>query len=143
MAALLRTALYRNVLTVRIPETKYVHGHFSQFGRTKFTSAQSLNDESVTVDDDSAVKHVPADSQLPALDLSFNSSKEAYRSKSTAEIARALFVFNMCSIPFLVNHNKTVSPPLAFALDFGSLHITQFIQKQLEGCFASSLDLFY
>ncbi|XP_055996858.1 proline dehydrogenase 1, mitochondrial-like isoform X2 [Ostrea edulis] len=108
MAALLRTALYRNVLTVRIPETKYVHGHFSQFGRTKFTSAQSLNDESVTVDDDSAVKHVPADSQLPALDLSFNSSKEAYRSKSTAEIARALFVFNMCSIPFLVNHNKTV-----------------------------------
>ncbi|XP_062605230.1 proline dehydrogenase 1, mitochondrial-like, partial [Saccostrea cucullata] len=109
MAAMLRTSFSRNFLPhVRILEGKYVQGIFSQFWRTKFTSSQRLNQESVAARDDITVKHDSSDNHSPALDLSFNNAREAYRSKSTAEIARALFVFNMCSIPLLVNHNKTV-----------------------------------
>ncbi|XP_061196284.1 proline dehydrogenase 1, mitochondrial-like [Saccostrea echinata] len=110
MEAVLRSTFSRNFLPhVRILEGKYVQGFFSQIGRTKFTSSQSLNQESVVARDDITVKHDSSgNNRFPALDLSFNNAREAYRSKSTAEIARALFVFNMCSVPFLVNHNKTV-----------------------------------
>ena len=45
----------------------------------------------------------------PDLDLSFNSAQEAYRSKRTSEIARALLVFNLCSFDFLIQNQKRVS----------------------------------
>lgn len=45
----------------------------------------------------------------PAVDLTFSSCKEAYRSKTTQELLRAYFVFQICSIPIVVNNNKTVS----------------------------------
>ncbi|GFR77182.1 proline dehydrogenase 1, mitochondrial-like [Elysia marginata] len=46
--------------------------------------------------------------QHPDLDLMFASSKEAYKSKKTSELARALLVFNLCSVEALVNRQKEV-----------------------------------
>ena len=42
------------------------------------------------------------------VDLSFENTAEAYKSKSNFEIVRALLVFNLCSIRPLVDHNKEV-----------------------------------
>ena len=107
---MIRSTLFRNISPhTRILDGKYVQLHFSHVGRSKFTSTKSLYQESMAADGDTATKHTNSTGdQQHSLDLSFCNSKEAYRSKTTAEIARGLFVFNMCSIPFLVNHNKTV-----------------------------------
>jgi len=45
----------------------------------------------------------------PAIDLTFTNCKEAYRSKTTTELIRAYAVFQICSIPLIVNNNKIVS----------------------------------
>jgi hypothetical protein len=45
----------------------------------------------------------------PRIDLSFCSGQEAYRSKTTGELARALLVFNLCSVDVLINYNKQVN----------------------------------
>lgn len=111
MAAMLRSTLIRNFSPhLRILEGKYVQLQFSHLGRSKFTSTQRLNQESVTAGGSSNIEHDNSTGEhpVPVLDLSFNSAKEAYRSKTTPEILRALFVFNMCSIPFLVNNNKII-----------------------------------
>jgi len=42
----------------------------------------------------------------PAIDLSFSNGEEAYRSKSSLEIMRAIMVFTICSNNFVVNNNK-------------------------------------
>ncbi|XP_022342294.2 proline dehydrogenase 1, mitochondrial-like isoform X1 [Crassostrea virginica] len=110
MAAMIRTTVFRNFSPhTRILDGKYVQLHFSHVGRSKFTSTKSLYQESMTADGDTTTKHTNSTGdQQHSLDLSFCNAKEAYRSKTTGEIARGLFVFNMCSIPFLVNHNKTI-----------------------------------
>ena len=107
---MIRTTVFRNFSPhTRILDGKYVQHHFSYVGRSKFTSTKSLYQESMTADGDTTTKHTNSTGdQQHSLDLSFCNAKEAYRSKTTGEIARGLFVFNMCSIPFLVNHNKTV-----------------------------------
>lgn len=43
------------------------------------------------------------------LDLTFSSAEEAFRSKKTSELIRALLVFNLCSVDFLVNNHRQVS----------------------------------
>lgn len=40
--------------------------------------------------------------------LNFNDPKSAYRSKTTREILRAIFVFKLCSVNFLVDNNHQV-----------------------------------
>ena len=40
--------------------------------------------------------------------LNFNDTTRAYRSKTTREITRALFVFKLCSVNYLVDHNLQV-----------------------------------
>ena len=40
--------------------------------------------------------------------VNFNDTKGAYRSKTTREILRALLVFRLCSINFLVDNNLKV-----------------------------------
>lgn len=42
------------------------------------------------------------------LDLTFGNAEEAFRSKKTSELVRALFVFNLCSVEFLVKNNTEV-----------------------------------
>lgn len=44
----------------------------------------------------------------PQIDLSFTNPQEAYRSKTTGELFRAYFVFQLCSIPWIVGNNKMV-----------------------------------
>ncbi len=43
------------------------------------------------------------------VDLSFENSTEAYKSKTNYELLRSLLVFNLCSIRPLVDNNKAVS----------------------------------
>ncbi|WAR03092.1 PROD-like protein [Mya arenaria] len=42
----------------------------------------------------------------PELDLSFSNAQEAYRSKTTKELLRAYFVFQLCSVPIIVKNNQ-------------------------------------
>lgn len=44
-----------------------------------------------------------------ALDTTFNTAEEAYMSKKTSELLRALLVFKVTSLEPLVKHNMTVS----------------------------------
>ena len=47
-------------------------------------------------------------SEQPLHGLSFSDGKNAFRSKTTWEIIRALAIFRLCSFDFLVNRNKEV-----------------------------------
>ncbi|XP_048252293.1 proline dehydrogenase 1, mitochondrial-like isoform X2 [Haliotis rufescens] len=40
----------------------------------------------------------------PVVDLTFENAREAYRSKTTSELARALLVFKLCSVNYLVDN---------------------------------------
>ena len=44
----------------------------------------------------------------PDMDMSFNNPQEAYRSKKTSEVFRALLVFNLCSFDWLIKNQKKV-----------------------------------
>ena len=50
--------------------------------------------------------------------LSFNDGKNAFRSKTTWEIIRALAIFRLCTFDILVNRNKEVSFDLFHYLVF-------------------------
>ena len=49
------------------------------------------------------------DENYDKLDPSFQNVKEAFLSKSSLELLRAMLVFNMCSVKVLVEKNKEVS----------------------------------
>lgn len=46
------------------------------------------------------------------LDLDFNSHKIAFKSKKTSELVRAYFVYQICSVNWLVENNDMVSTQL-------------------------------
>ncbi|KAK7088799.1 proline dehydrogenase 1, mitochondrial-like isoform X2 [Littorina saxatilis] len=56
--------------------------------------------------DDKIVINEPTPRIHPELDLSFNNAQEAYKSKRTSQLLRALLVFNLCSINVLVENQK-------------------------------------
>lgn len=43
------------------------------------------------------------------LDLTFSSPKDAFKSKKTSELVRAYFVYQICSINWVVENNDMVS----------------------------------
>lgn len=43
------------------------------------------------------------------LDVTFNSPREAFKSKKTSELIRAYMVYQMCSVNFIVENNVLVS----------------------------------
>ena len=49
------------------------------------------------------------DNNKPKLDLTFEDSKTAFKSKTTLELMRGLLVFQLCSINFLIENQKSVS----------------------------------
>lgn len=51
----------------------------------------------------------PATRTRDDLDLSFSSPKDAFKSKKTSELVRAYFVYQICSVNWLVENNAMVS----------------------------------
>ncbi|XP_033748496.1 proline dehydrogenase 1, mitochondrial-like isoform X2 [Pecten maximus] len=87
---------YRQACPISVLKTRYHTSKSTSASSASISSqTQSINEES-RLDSDGH----------PVVDLSFSNGKEAYRSKTTAELIRALFVFNMCSIQTLVTHNN-------------------------------------
>jgi len=50
----------------------------------------------------------PLPRQIDPLDLKFNDPIAAFKSKTTMELMRAYFVYQMCSIEYIVEHNMKV-----------------------------------
>lgn len=71
--------------------------------REKATAAAALDVASAKETNKSAL------SPYERVDLTFDNAAEAYKSKTTFEITRALLVFNLCSIKYLITNNKEVS----------------------------------
>lgn len=47
------------------------------------------------------------------LDLTFNSPKDAFKSKKTSELVRAYLVYQICSVNWVVENNAMVSRSIA------------------------------
>jgi len=65
--------------------------------------------ERVAIDHYDVKRHLPAEvinRRKDKLDLSFEDHHAAFKSKSTLEVLRALFVFRMCGINLLVDNNE-------------------------------------
>ena len=65
---------------------------------------ENLNDNAKTA----TAVDIKTDDGHPELDLSFENCQEAYRSKTTKELLRAYFVFQICTVPVIVKHNQKV-----------------------------------
>lgn len=81
-----------------------------QQARLKSTPAAALVEENTAVE---APPH--DDNHREELDLTFCDHQAAFRSKTNAEVVRALLVFKMCGIPYLVKNNEKVRGSLAKA----------------------------
>lgn len=55
------------------------------------------------------VLSTPSPASRDELDLTFNSPKDAFKSKKTSELVRAYFVYQICSVNWLVENNDMVS----------------------------------
>lgn len=78
----------------------------NEFGRHKYSNAATA----IKVADDNRAYSVVAKTNpthnQDKLDLGFNDGIQAYRSKSTWEIARAYIVFKLCSVGILVDNSE-------------------------------------
>lgn len=72
-------------------------------GSLRFTSSKSQRRRNDDNNDGEGGEEAKVDRDT--LDITFQNSHAAYKSKSTWEIVRALLVFQMCSIPALVDNN--------------------------------------
>lgn len=73
------------------------------------SSSHSVAEVSTTATISPERDQIAASSEQPLRSLSFNDGRNAFRSKTTWEIIRALAIFRLCSFDFLVNRNKEVS----------------------------------
>ena len=78
-----------------------------QIRRFKATATGLINDQESL--NNQIQDHNLPDPAFQKIDLEFENAREAYKSKRNSELVRALFVFNLCSIKPLVDHNKEVS----------------------------------
>ena len=72
------------------------------------------------------------------LDLTFSSAEEAFRSKKTSELIRALLVFNLCSVDLLVNNNRQVSTNYCFDTNLVEISLgfrRNFMYHYFDTCF--------
>ena len=72
------------------------HGNYSQ----------ALDQQNVNLTAEGKEPSSGSPKKLPVPD--FSDAKAAYESKSTAELLRAMVVFQLCRIPFLVEHSETL-----------------------------------
>lgn len=73
------------------------------------SSSHSVAEVSRTATISPKSDQIAGSSEQPLHRLSFNDGRNAFRSKTTWEIVRALAIFRLCSFDFLVNRNKEVS----------------------------------
>lgn len=73
------------------------------------SSSHSVAEVSRTATISPEREQIVASSEQPLRSLSFNDGRNAFRSKTTWEMIRALAIFRLCSFDFLVNRNKEVS----------------------------------
>ncbi|XP_060586851.1 proline dehydrogenase 1, mitochondrial-like [Ruditapes philippinarum] len=108
-------------MALRFLRCKTVYGHTTKFISKRITvypdkfrlskstaSADVASDENRTFSTVQTENKRKLDDGHPNIDLSFANPQEAYRSKTTGELLRAYFVFQLCSIPLIVTHNKTL-----------------------------------
>ncbi|XP_070573304.1 proline dehydrogenase 1, mitochondrial-like isoform X2 [Ptychodera flava] len=69
-------------------------------------SKERDQDEFVKIDSEERQAFVQREAREKTVDLEFSNAQEAYKSKTTFEIFRALFVFKMCTYDLLVDYNK-------------------------------------
>ncbi|XP_052233706.1 proline dehydrogenase 1, mitochondrial-like isoform X2 [Dreissena polymorpha] len=78
---------------------RYREGLFSSWNAVAFTSTTTAGNKIVHERETLVKEH-------PHIDLTFSNHKEAFRSKTTKELIRAYCVFQICSIPLIVNNNN-------------------------------------
>lgn len=77
----------------------------------------------------------PLHPKVDQLDLTFSDSKAAYKSKTTGEIARALFVLSLCQSSFIVEHSRKLMKTARRLL--GKTLFTYFMKKTFYGHFVA------
>lgn len=118
---------HKNIGVLEIKHVKLArHGYNASLHRSKSTAAapQKKTEDEICPAEKSVTNQAGLETTLkgtgeqrlgddghPSIDLTFNNAHEAFRSKSTLELMRALFVFNLCSVNFLVERNKEVRLP--------------------------------
>lgn len=118
---------HKNIGVLEIQHVKLArHGYNASLHRSKSTAAapQKKTEDEICPAEKSVTNQAGLETTLkgtgeqrlgddghPSIDLTFNNAHEAFRSKSTLELMRALFVFNLCSVNFLVERNKEVRLP--------------------------------
>ena len=108
-ARTISTLLNRRVLLTRkiLCQSECYNKKLVNQKATAANLASAYEEESVP--DKKQVPDLPPDPAFKNIDLNFENAEEAYKSKYTYELFRALFVFNLCSIKPLVDYNKEVS----------------------------------
>lgn len=101
---------------------------FSVSTRLKSTPAAALVEENVD-----ASPH--DDNKRDSLDLTFCDHEAAFKSKTTSEVLRALLVFKLCGVPYLVKNNEQVrGQPSGGRRRRGELqHVTLLTENPVRG----------
>lgn len=84
---------------------KYTLAHIDAAINRHYTTVSSKKGQSFSLSNINDLTPPPK----PKLDLTFEDSKTAFKAKSTLELLRGYLVFQLCSIGFIIENQKTVS----------------------------------
>ena len=115
LAATLKTSYKYPICQKSVCSAKYYY----VLGGVRYKSTPAT--ASLMTEDENALQS-KTDSKKDKLDLTFYDHEAAFKSKTTKEILRAMFVFQMCSIKPLVQNNQAVRNHL----------ITVHVQNDIE-----------